>query len=102
MATQLDPDERRISYIVQSVRELLFGRDDAHGVVTLRPNQTTTTVSHPNCSVEGQVLLTAKTANAAAALATTYVSSIVQGAFTLTHASNAQADKTFAFSVRGG
>jgi hypothetical protein len=47
------------------------------------------------------ILLSPTTANAAAALATTYVSAVTQGSFTLTHANNAQTDKTFGYVALG-
>lgn len=104
MAIQLLPEEKDIWKIVQAVIQLVYGRDNAHGHVTLRANQATTVVTHPNCSNESEVLLTPKTANAAAALATTYVpaATTLRGSFTINHANNGQTDKTFSYSVRGG
>ncbi len=54
-----------------------------------------------NCGAGSQVFLAAKTANAAAALATSYVSAVANGAFTITHANNAQIDRTFGFACLG-
>jgi hypothetical protein len=104
MAIQLLPTETSIFRIVQAVRELVMGRHNAGGSVTLRINQTTTTVSHPNCSADSYVDVFggAKTANAAAAVSTSYISSVFQGGFTITHASNAQTDRVFLYKVTGG
>jgi hypothetical protein len=43
------------------------------------------------------VLLMPKTANAAAALASTYVTATAPGTFTLTHANTASTDRTFGY-----
>jgi hypothetical protein len=58
--------------------------------VTLTPSVTSTVVSFPNCSKDCRVFLFPQTANAAAALATTFIAraSIVQKQFTVTHANS--------------
>jgi hypothetical protein len=74
----------------------------AVGEVTLAvAPATTTVVSFQNCSQNSQVFLSPQTANAAAAIGTTYVSSVSNGTFTLTHSSSAQADRTFGFVALG-
>lgn len=88
--------------LVDALYQLVEGRHNAFGELTLTPNAGTTTVDHPNCSDDSVVLLSPRTANAAAAIATTYVSAVARGSFTLTHANNAQVDKTFDYSVAGG
>lgn len=88
--------------LVDAAYQLVEGRHNAFGTLTLRANQVTTTVDHPNMSVDSTVSLSPRTANAAAAVATTYVSAKANGSFTLTHANNAQADKTFDYTVTGG
>lgn len=103
----LAPEETSIYRIVQAIIQLLQGRSNAVGEVTLRANQTTTVVTKAvaraavNVSADSEVFLTPLTANAAAAVPTTYVSSVVQGGFTLTHASNAQINKTFGWVALG-
>lgn len=87
--------------INRAIQQLEQGRLNAGGSFTLRTANTTTTVTAPNCGARSQVLLSARTANAAAALATTYVSAVGNGSFTVTHASNAQADRTFGFACLG-
>lgn len=104
MARQLQPREKDIQKIVDTVREGVNGRHNAVGSVTLRANQTTTVVTHENCSKDCAPRLQPQTANAAAAFATTYIRpvDVLQGSFTITHASNAQTDKDFYYSVSGG
>ena len=79
----------------QAIRDLFAGRSNAVGTVTLRASQTTTTVTAINCGAGSRVFLFPTTANAAAIVAATYVSSVGQGTFTITHTSNANTDKTF-------
>lgn len=102
MAIQLRPEEKDIWTIVQAIIQLVEGRHNASGRVTLTPGATTTVVRHPNCSKDCEPQYSARTANAAAALATMYISSVEQGQFTFTHANNAQVDRTFGYTVTGG
>lgn len=102
---ELDLSERGIPRIVQSVVSLLR-KWNASGQITLRSGQTTTVVDKTvspgavNVGKDDEVMLSPRTANAAAAIPTTYISSVTQGGFTITHANNAQADKTFGWGVR--
>lgn len=92
--------ERQLS---QAVRELIEGRSNAVGTVTLTAGTTTTTISKQTINANAGVFLQPTTANAAAALATTYVNVTVGGgSFTITHANNAQTDRTFLYLVNGG
>ncbi len=109
MAIQLAPEERDIWRIVQAIIQLVQGRSNAVGEVTLRANQTTTVVTklvHPaavNVSTESEIFLSPRTANASAEVGngTIRVSAIGQSTFTLTHANNAQTDRTFGFAAIG-
>lgn len=87
--------------ISAAVNELLKGRANNTGVVTLRANQTTTTVIDNLFNSDMVPLLMPASANAASALATTYLSVRANGQFTLTHANTATADRTFLY-VRWG
>lgn len=93
--------ERDPFRIVQAVNELFQGRSNAIGECTLTASATSTVVSAENCGDESQVFLSPKTANAAAALATTYISAVTNGSFTITHANNAQTDRTFGYVAIG-
>lgn len=102
MAINLQPMERDIFRIVQAIRQLIEGRSNSTLEVTLAAGTTTTTVTVPNCSQDSEVFLSPRTANAAAAIPTTYVSSVLQGSLVLTHANNAQTDRIFGVDCRGG
>lgn len=102
MAIPLQPQDRDPARFNQAIRELVEGRNNAVGQFTLTPNATTTVVNHPNCSVDSEPQISPRTLNAAASLATTYISSIGQGSFVVTHASAPSVDRTFGYSCGGG
>ena len=88
--------------VLIAINSLIRGGSNAAGTVTLTPNATTTVVTNPNINAGASPHLAAKTANAAAALATTYTTvSSVGGSMTITHANNAQTDRTFYYSFTG-
>lgn len=93
--------EKDLTKYAQAIKELGQGRSNAVGTVTLRASQTTTTVAAPNCGAGNVVLLFPATANAAAIVASTYVSSVAPGQFVITHPSNASVDKTFYWVALG-
>jgi hypothetical protein len=94
-----------------ALQALANGRSNATGTVTLRAGQTTTTVSptdanNPgaiNVAPQSAVFLEAKTAHAAAERAAggLYVSAVGKQTFTITHANNAQADRSFFWVALG-
>jgi hypothetical protein len=94
-------NERDQTKINRAIQQLEQGRLNVGGVCTLAVGATSTVVTAPNCGAGSQVQLTPKTANAAAALATAFVSAVANGSFTVTHASNAQTDRTFGYACFG-
>lgn len=96
-------NETNIGKIVAGVRDLFFGRSAAMGECTLAANETTTTVQATNCGPSSRIALTPRTANAAAALATTYIpeATTKEGQFVVHHANNAQIDRTFGYAIHG-
>lgn len=90
--------------ILQGIRDLFQGRSNATGSFSLAvAPATTTVVTAINCGLDSQVFLTPKTATAAAeyGAGTCYVSSIGSGTFTVTHAADAAADRTFGYVALG-
>lgn len=104
MVAALSLKEKNQDVINQAVAQLQQGRDNATGTVTLTAGAASTVVKAPNCSPSSGVFLFPQTANAAAAVATTYIpaSAVGKGQFTITHANNAQVDKIFFYRVSGG
>lgn len=84
-----------------AIQQLFAGRSFATGVLTLAAGAASTVVPAINCAPQSAVFLFAKTANGAAALATTFVSAVAMQSFTLSHANNAQVDRTFFFVCLG-
>ena len=88
--------------ISTAIIQLTRGRSNAAAQVTLTANTTTTTVTNANINTSSAPQLTPKTANAAAALATTYAVVTAAGTLTIYHANNAQTDRTFYLTFTGG
>lgn len=104
MAISLDLSNLSPRRLYDAITQLIQGRGNYVGVVTLRAGQTTTVVSFVNCSIDCMPMLYPQTANAAAAVATTYIKAadVIQQQFTITHASSAHIDLTFSFACLGG
>lgn len=83
------------------VNRLLVGQINSFGSVTLTQSASSTAITEPYIMDNSVILLMPTTANAAAALATTYIT-CATGVATITHANNAQTDKTFKFIALGG
>lgn len=103
----ISENEKNLFQIVRAIIQILQGRSNAVGTVTLRANQATTIVDKSvspgalNVAEDSIIHLSPKTANAAVAKQTAYVSLTEQGGFVITHANNAQTDKTFGWSAHG-
>lgn len=85
----------------RTVNRVLQGKTNNFGTVTLTANATSTAISDPRIGINSVIHLQPTTANAAGALATTYFGSPGDGTVTITHANNAQTDKTFLYTVVG-
>lgn len=97
----ISPDEQDRRRQNQVIQQLSQGRSNATGTFTLTAGATSTVVTATNCGAGSQVLFSPKTANAAGALATTYISAIVNGSFTVTHANAGTTDRTFGYVTLG-
>jgi hypothetical protein len=95
-STEKDQTKQNIA-----IQQLMQGRSNAVGIVTLTANAATTAVTAVNCSPSSAVLLFPTTANAAAIVAATYVSTVGTGTFTVTHTNSATSDKTFFYVCLG-
>ena len=94
-------DDRDLTRTAYAVRQLAQGRSNATGTATLVAGAASTVVSFVNCANTSVPVLVPTTANAATALATTYITAVANGSFTITHANNAQVDRTFLFVCLG-
>jgi len=88
-----------------SLQQLGAGRSNAVGSVTLTANAATTTVTDMNCASGSSIHLMPTTANASAEIGagTIYLATatILNGSFVITHANNAQVDRTFRYAIHG-
>lgn len=94
--TEKDPAKFAVA-----IQQLYAGRSNAAGSVTLAAGAASTVVIPPNCAPQSAVFLFPKTANAAAALATTFINSVGKQSFTISHANNAQTDRSFFYVCLG-
>ena len=95
--------EEWIRQIAESVRNIMDGKINATGTVTLAANQATTTLNDVRIGRDTQVKLTATTANGATAIATTYQTypNANKQLAVINHANNAQVDRTFGYVLLG-
>lgn len=98
---KLGEGEKDVRKIVSALNRMVEGRLDCYGQVTLRAGETTTTVDAYFASPNSTIVLSPRTANAAAAMASTFVSAKGNRAFTLAHANNAQTDRIFDYAFIG-
>lgn len=96
----LSPSEvdRRVAEVVN---RLLAGKMNAVTTVTLTAGATSTTLTDSRIGGGSWIGLSPTTANAAGALATTYISAKAKGSATITHANDANVDKTFDVLIIG-
>lgn len=95
--------ESRIRELVFFIQQLIDGRNNASGQVTLTANDTATTISKSTINGDAAFIAFPATANAAAELAAgTIHASVAAGTVTITHANNAQTDRTFYYVILGG
>lgn len=87
--------------ISSTVNEMLKGRGNNVGSVTLTASVTTTTISDIRIKQTMTAVLIPRTANAAAAMTNVYISAVADGSITLTHASTASVDRTFDYILHG-
>jgi hypothetical protein len=92
-------NETRVPILAQAVRELAEGASNSLSTVTLTAGATSTLVPDRLATSTSHIDLCPLTANAAAAIPTTYVSARAQGSFTLTHANAATVDRTFSYRI---
>jgi hypothetical protein len=103
----LPPAGSTLRDVIFAVRQLIVGRSNAAGTVTLTENVTSTTIVGANVNENAEIFFTPKTANAAAEMAagTMYASiTRISGTptVTITHANGASTDRTFGYVILGG
>ena len=91
----------QVRKIVLTVNNIARGKTNNTGSVTLTANAASTTLSDIRIGINSVITLQPTTANAATAIASTYLSSPVDSAVTINHTNNAQTDRTFKYVING-
>jgi hypothetical protein len=89
-----DADRHRFE-IAEALNRTIRGNLDASGTFTLTPSSTTTVVIDNLFAFDQMVVWSPRSATAATAMTSVYVSAKLNGQFTLTHNSDAATDRTF-------
>ena len=86
-----------------AISELADGRSNGFGSVTLTDSAATTAVTDRRVGTDTVISFMPTTANAAAEVGAggMYVGTVTEGSFTITHANNAQTDRTFTYCLQG-
>lgn len=85
----------------RTINEMLRGRANNVGSVTLTANATSTTISDIRIRLTMTAVLIPRTANAAAAITNVFISAVADGSITLTHSNAASVDRTFDYVLHG-
>jgi hypothetical protein len=97
----ISPQEKDVFKIVFAVRQLMEGRSNATGSVTLAAGATSTTVIAPTCAAGSAIFMFPQTVSAKTAVANStdgpYVdpSNVTKGQFIITHSNLPSTDRTF-------
>ena len=83
------------------IRNLVDGKSNNTGSITLTANATTTTLTDTRVGANSVIVFMPKTANAASAMTSLFVSARGTGTATLTHDSNAATDRQFEYVIIG-
>jgi hypothetical protein len=97
------PDDQGawLSSLSLVVQNIIAGKLNNNGTVTLTANAATTTLTDSRIGANSTICLMPTTANAAGAIATTYFDTFATGSCVIRHTNNAQVDKTFNFTITG-
>lgn len=89
--------------LAERLNQVIKGRLDCHGEVTLTAGAATTQVVNELISEESTPILTPMTSAAATELGagTMYVSAVANGSFTITHANSGVTTRTFTYAFLG-
>ena len=104
--SRLPPEKWDMHWAMQvyiALNNILTGKMNCTGEVTLTANAASTVVTDTRVGGPSVILLMPRTANAAAELGagTAYIATVGKQTFTITHANNAQNDRTYRYAVIG-
>jgi len=92
---------KRLAEHAGTIRQSTEGQNVVTGTVTLTANAASTTVTKDEIPADGYAFLFPRTANAAAEFGagSIYTATTTKGQFVITHANDANSDKTFGWHV---
>lgn len=95
-----EQDQRKQNEVI---RQVMDGKTNNTGTVTLTASVASTAVIDARCGGNSVVLFSPTTSNASLEVAagTIFVSSYGKKTFTITHANNSQSDRTFKYVIVG-
>jgi ABC-type sulfate transport system permease component len=95
--------QEMVRKIADAANSLGDGRSNATGTVTLTAAAASTAVTDRRVGTDSVIALMPTTANASGEIGagTIYIATVTAGSFTITHANNAQADRTYSYSIQG-
>jgi hypothetical protein len=98
----VDDEKRHRTQIATTLNEVLKGRQNNVGTITLAASTASTTIADTRLKITMKVFLTPRTASAAANLGNTYIETVSDGKATLTHLSTTTADRIYDYVFHGG
>ena len=102
MYRKLNPSGSEPRAISEVVNNLVEGKSNNTGIITLAASSATTTIIYDErIGYNSIILLMPTTANAASSLTNVYVSAKTNGNATLTHSANTNTDKTYGYIIVG-
>ena len=87
--------------LAEVMNNIILGRTNNTGTVTLTANDTTTTIADKRLGPKSVITFMPTTANAAAAMTSIYVSSRGKQTATVTHDNTADVDRTLSYAIQG-
>lgn len=92
---------RWLQRVYEAVTLVQSGKLNCVTTVTLAAGVTTTALTHELIATTSEIVWSPRTAHAAAAMTSLYVSAKVNGSATLTHNNTADVDRTFDIAIIG-
>jgi hypothetical protein len=100
MYRKLNPSGSDVREISEIVNNLVEGKTNNTGSITLNVSSATTTIIYDErIGYNSVIFLMPTTVNAASSLTNVYVSARTKGSATLTHSANTAADKTYGYII---
>lgn len=96
-----DDEARHRRQLALVVSNVLAGKMNNTGSLTITASAATTTLTDPRIGAYSLIFLMPTSSNAAAALPNIYYDTFAKGSCVVHHANNAQADRTFRYAVIG-